>query len=88
MNVFDVMMVALRFNEKINARDLEGLTVMMTPDHTFIDSSDKIHQGKAVMEKGWQDFFASYPDYQNIFTQVQVENDVVVMVGGIFNMFI
>ena len=38
MDEFDVMMVVLRFNERINARDLEGLVGMMTDDHFFIDS--------------------------------------------------
>jgi hypothetical protein len=37
MDAFDVMMVALRFNERINALDLEGLSSLMTSDHTFID---------------------------------------------------
>ena len=37
IDAFDVMMAALRFNEKINALDLEGLFSMMASDHTFID---------------------------------------------------
>jgi uncharacterized protein (TIGR02246 family) len=81
MDAFDVMMVALKFNEKINARDLEGLVELMTEDHTFVDGSGEVHKGKDVMKDGWQDFFASYPDYRNIFTRVQVDKDFVVMVG-------
>jgi len=38
MAPFDVMMMVLRFNERINARDLEVLVGMMTEDHFFIDS--------------------------------------------------
>ena len=33
------MMVALKFNEKINQRNLDGLVDLMTDDHTFIDNS-------------------------------------------------
>ena len=81
MDAFDTMMVALKFNERINQRDLEGLVALMTDDHTFIDISCKVHEGKAVMTEGWREFFTSYPDYRNIFTRVQVDADVVIMIG-------
>lgn len=81
MDAFDVMMVALKFNEKINARDLTGLVKLMTNDHVFIDIPGEIHEGKEMMKKGWRDFFTAYPDYRNIFTRVQVDDDFVVMVG-------
>jgi len=81
MDSFDVMMVALRFNEKINERDLEGLAERMTDDHTFIDNSGDVTRGKDAMKEGWREFFQHYPDYRNIFTSVTVENDVAVMVG-------
>ena len=81
MDAFDVMMVALKFNEKINARDLEGLVELMTEDHIFIDIPGEVSKGRDVMKAGWHDFFTTYPDYRNIFTRVQVDNDFVVMVG-------
>ncbi len=81
MDAFDVMMVALKFNEKINARDLKGLVELMTDDHTFIDIPGEVHKGKDVMKAGWRDFFTTYPDYRNIFARVQVDDDFVVMVG-------
>jgi hypothetical protein len=78
MDAFDAMMVALRFNEKINQRDLDGLVALMTDDHTFIDNSGDIDKN---MKEGWRRFFGHYPDYRNVFTSVTVENNVVVMVG-------
>ena len=81
MDSFDVMMLALRFNERINARDLEGLSNMMTEDHLFIDSENDIDEGKEVMTEGWRNFFANYPDYRNIFPQVFVRENLVIMVG-------
>jgi ketosteroid isomerase-like protein len=78
MDSFDVMMVALRYNEKINQRDLEGLVELMTEDHTFIDNSGDVDKN---MKEGWREFFENYPDYRNIFTSVTVSNNVVVMVG-------
>ncbi len=82
MDSFDTMMAALRFNEKINRRDLEGLVGLMTEDHTFIDKPGKVSKGKNVMKEGWRTFFDAYPDYRNVFIRVQVaDDDFVVMVG-------
>jgi len=78
MDAFDAMMAALRFNEKINQRDLDGLVALMTDDHMFIDNSGDIDDN---MKEGWRHFFEHYPDYRNVFTSVTVENNVVVMVG-------
>jgi ketosteroid isomerase-like protein len=78
VDAFDVMMVALRFNEKINQRDLDGLVELMTADHTFIDTSGNRDKN---MKEGWRQFFKNHPDYRNIFTSVTVESNVVIMVG-------
>ena len=76
-----LMTIALKFNEKINQQDLEGLAELMTEDHTFIDNSGEITKGKETMKKGWKDFFKTYPDYQNIFTTVTTQNNTVIMIG-------
>ena len=78
MDSFDIMMVALKFNEKINQRDLDGLLELMGENHIFIDNSGDIDKN---MKKGWKEFFEKYPDYRNIFTSVTVKDNVVVMVG-------
>jgi ketosteroid isomerase-like protein len=78
MDAFDAMMVALRFNEKINQRDLAGLVELMTDDHIFIDNAGDVHRN---MKEGWKVFFANYPDYRNVFTTVTVNDNAVVMVG-------
>ena len=78
MDSLDVMMVALRFNEKINQRDLDGLVELMTDDHTFIDNSGDVYKN---MKEGWREFFGNHSDYRNIFTSVTVKNNVVVMIG-------
>jgi hypothetical protein len=78
MNSFDTLMVALRFNEKINEQDHDGLVSLMTSDHQFIDRENKEHTN---MIQGWKKFFKSFPDYKNIFTRVQVTDTFVVMAG-------
>jgi len=81
MDSSKLMSIALKFNEKINQQDLEGLAELMSDDHTFIDNSGEITKGKDIMKEGWREFFNKYPDYQNIFTCVTTQNNVVVMVG-------
>ncbi|MFX1486460.1 MAG: nuclear transport factor 2 family protein [Promethearchaeota archaeon] len=75
------MLIALKFNEKINLRDLEGLADLMTDDHTFIDNFGEITKGKDAMKEGWREFFEKYPDYRNAFTCVTVRDNTVVMTG-------
>ena len=75
------MLAALKFNEKINLQDLEGLAGLMTEDHTFIDNSGEVTKGKDIMKEGWRQFFKRHPDYQNTFTSAVVQDNVVVMVG-------
>jgi hypothetical protein len=71
-------MTALRFNENINQRNLEGLIELMAEDHCFIDNSGaKDHD----MKNGWKTFFDNYPDYRNILSTVTVQNNTVIMSG-------
>jgi len=68
MDSSKLMSTALRFNDRINQRDLEGLAELMTNDHTFIDSSGEITKGKDVMKEGWRDFFKKYPDTTEMYS--------------------
>jgi len=81
MNSSDLMLVALKFNEKINQRDLKGLVELMADEYTFIDNSGNVTKGRDAMKEGWREFFKKYPDYRNLLTSVSVQNNVVVMVG-------
>ena len=81
MDSSNLILTALRFNERINQRDAEGLAELMTDDHTFIDNSGEVTKGKDVMKEGWRGFFEKYPDYRNIFTCVTTQDNVVLMIG-------
>jgi len=54
--------VAVRFAERINAHDVEGMIALMTPDHLFVDSSGKRFRRPAI-EDGWRSYFQMVPDY-------------------------
>jgi ketosteroid isomerase-like protein len=73
--------IALRFNECINNRDLEGLAALMTDDHTFIDSANASVQGKDQVVEAWRGFFALFPDYRNIFDRVESRDQLVAIMG-------
>jgi ketosteroid isomerase-like protein len=81
MNELELISVALRFNERINARDLTGLGELMTEDHTFIDIPGEVHEGRNRMITGWFEFFSKYPDYRNNFTKVETRSNLVIMIG-------
>ncbi len=81
MDDTDLISIALRFNECINARDLTSLGEMMTEDHVFIDIPGEVHKGRDMMVPGWFSFFRNYPDYRNNFTQIKMKEGLVVMVG-------
>ncbi|HXX87856.1 MAG TPA: nuclear transport factor 2 family protein [Candidatus Acidoferrum sp.] len=81
MDSSELMLIALRFNERINQQDPDGLAELMTDDHMFIDNGGNVTKGKNAMKEGWREFFKKYPDYRNKFTGVTVQDNVVVIVG-------
>jgi len=81
MNSKDPKLVALQFNECINVQDLNGLALLMTDDHTFIDREGGISQSKQTMVQGWKRFFEMYPKYKNTFIRVQSKDNLVAILG-------
>jgi ketosteroid isomerase-like protein len=73
--------VVSRFNDCINAGDIEGLSRAMTDDHVFIDAADKRVSGKPACLRAWQDFFAAFPDYRNHFAQFATKQELIVVAG-------
>jgi len=63
----DAAALTMRFNECINARDLEGLTRLMADNHTFIDTAGTAFIGKSACREAWRGFFDSCPEYRNVF---------------------
>jgi ketosteroid isomerase-like protein len=63
MNPQNAADVAMAFVTKINEHDLDGLVVLMTPDHVFVDALDNTFRGADQMRQGWKGYFAMFPDY-------------------------
>ena len=77
----DPRALTVTFNEHINNRDLDGLAMLMTDDHTFIDTAGHAIRGKSACLEAWRGFFKSFPDYRNVFERLVVEDTTVVVVG-------
>jgi ketosteroid isomerase-like protein len=80
--VADPTEVVGAFNDAINRRDLDALAALMTDDHRFIDSAGGHTDGKPACIEAWQGFFATFPDYRNVFTDVTDAGGGVVTVRG------
>jgi uncharacterized protein (TIGR02246 family) len=56
--------VALRFIEKINARDASGLSELMTEDFMFVDYEGEVYRGRETMRDGFAEYFENFPEYK------------------------
>jgi hypothetical protein len=84
MNSKDPKLIALQFNECINNQDLNGLALLMTDDHAFIDREGKVSQPKETMVQGWKQFFEMVPKYRNTFNRVQSKDNRVAILGSAY----
>ena len=75
----DQKAIIVRFNDYINSRDLNGLSKLMTDDHTLVTNS--ILQGKGKVLEAWREFFKLLPDYKNTFNIIELQDDFVRVIG-------
>ena len=73
--------IVIRFNDRINARDIDGLVALMTDDHRFVDSAGHTVTGRPACREAWRSFFEAFPTYRNEFETVQVRGDTVIVIG-------
>lgn len=65
----------------INQQDLEGLCLLMTPDHLFVDSLGIEVHDREPMREGWRAYFAMVPDYHIAVTDHLESGPVVALFG-------
>ena len=80
MNKRDPKLVALLYNECINAQDLEGVINLMSVNHQFIDIKNRV-ENKDQMKESWKSFFEEYPDYINVFHTIISRDNFVILLG-------
>jgi hypothetical protein len=66
----DPIVVAVRFNEAINARDLTRLGELITEDHRFVDSEASVTVGREAVVRAWRWIFSAFPNYRTDFEAV------------------
>jgi ketosteroid isomerase-like protein len=74
--------VVLAFNAAINRSDLPGLGRLMADDHRFIDTAGNTFAGKPACLAAWRGFFASFPDYRNVFDNIRSSSGGIVEMHG------
>jgi len=79
--VGDIKAVALRFNDMINTRDIDGLADLMSPDHRFVDTAGHVVSGRPSCLAAWRGFFGLYPTYRNVFESVRAADGLVTVTG-------
>ena len=69
------------FIGRINAHDVEGLSALMSKDHTFIDAHGNQVCGREKMIAGWRGYLEWFPDYNLEVTEVFEESDSLALFG-------
>jgi ketosteroid isomerase-like protein len=81
VNTKDPKAIALKFNDCITHRDIDGLASLMAENHTFIDRNGKTYGPKNSMIESWKKFFAMFPHYKNTFTRIESSGNRVAILG-------
>jgi len=82
MGEHEVADVALRFVERINRQDLDGLLDLMTDDHVLLVFGEHDVTGKTAQREAWRGYFDLCPEYMIHVHHVHVQGDVAALVGS------
>jgi ketosteroid isomerase-like protein len=73
--------VVLRFIERINAHDVQGMCALMSADHRFVDSLGEELRGREEMRRAWLRYFYLFPDFSITCHQVLHRNEDLALFG-------
>ncbi|HEX8087677.1 MAG TPA: nuclear transport factor 2 family protein [Blastocatellia bacterium] len=77
----DNVKIVLKFIEKINEHNEDGLADLMTDDHLFVDSLGGTANGREQMRNGWVHYFGAFPDFKITYTDILQNGDTVALFG-------
>jgi ketosteroid isomerase-like protein len=72
----------LEFVRAINARHIDKIVGMMTPDHTFVDPGGNAIPGRRAMRDAWLGYFEMVPDYLIEVEESLAAGQTVVVLGA------
>jgi len=81
MSAMTAVDVALRFADRINTKDIDGVVALMTDDHRFIDSLDVEVVGREKIRHSWEEYFHIVPDYHIQVRKSIADGQLVVLLG-------
>jgi ketosteroid isomerase-like protein len=73
--------VARDFVRRINGADPGAIASLMSADHTFVDATGAAYSGRDQMRKGWEQYFAAFPDYRIEIQEDWAEGSRVALFG-------
>lgn len=73
--------IVLEFMDRINKRDVDQLSQLMTEDHLFVDSLGQMVHGREKMRGGWRAYFAFCPDYWVSHEEILQNGNLVAVFG-------
>jgi ketosteroid isomerase-like protein len=73
--------IAQAFVDRINSCNPEGLSELMTEDHSFVDATGVRHSGRSKMQAGWNQYFQTFPDYRIQIDEFHHDGGTVIMFG-------
>ena len=74
--------LVLKFLEKINQHDVDGLVSLMSEKHVLVDSLGNRFQGREKLKAGWQAYFMMCPDYSVSHEEIFAQGNVVAVFGS------
>src|SRR3954464_3112603 len=72
---------AIGFIDCINRADLEGVTALMTDDHTLVVLDEPPLIGRHANRGAWRAYFASFPEYVVYPRYIAARQTAVAVVG-------
>jgi hypothetical protein len=73
--------VAIKFVERLNRRDVDGLVELMSPDHRLCPGGEEALTGPEEAREGLSAYVSSWPEFQIHIADVYVIDNTVVLVG-------
>jgi len=74
--------VVLKFEQLINARNVEGICSLMSSDGEFVDSLGNRVQSTEKLRAAWQGYFKIVPDYSISHSEIFADGNTVAVFGS------
>ena len=74
--------IVLKFLEKINQHDVDGLVSLISEQHVLVDSLGSRFQGREKLRAGWQSYFKMCPDYTVSHEEIFAHGNIVAVFGS------